>query len=65
MDGQAPYERLKQRTQTRPKPLNVSCTHVVPIEGADLLGGVSRRRRRLLSIPAVTAVEITPVERAS
>ena len=39
--------------------------HVVPVEGADLLGGVSRLRRQLLSVPAVTAVEITPVERAS
>jgi cation diffusion facilitator family transporter len=39
--------------------------HVVPVEGADLLGGVGRLRRRLLSLPAVTAVEITPVERSS
>jgi cation diffusion facilitator family transporter len=39
--------------------------HVVPVEGADLLGGVGRLRRRLLSVPAITAVEITPVERAS
>ncbi len=38
--------------------------HVVPIEGADLLAGVGRLRRRLLQLPAVTAVEITPVERA-
>jgi hypothetical protein len=26
LDGQTPYERLKQCTQTRPLPLNVSCT---------------------------------------
>ena len=39
--------------------------HVVPVAGADLLGGVGRLRRRLLSVPAITAVEITPVERTS
>jgi Co/Zn/Cd efflux system component len=39
--------------------------HVVPVEGADLLGGVGRLRRRLLSVPAITAVEVTPVERTS
>jgi divalent metal cation (Fe/Co/Zn/Cd) transporter len=39
--------------------------HVVPVKDADLLGGVGRLRRRLLSVPAVTAVEITPVERTS
>jgi hypothetical protein len=39
--------------------------HVVPVEGADLIGGVGRLRRRLLSLPAVAAVEVTPVERAS
>jgi cation diffusion facilitator family transporter len=37
--------------------------HVVPVAGADLLGGVGRLRRRLLSLPAIAAVEITPVER--
>jgi hypothetical protein len=37
--------------------------HVVPVEGADLIGCVGRLRRRLLSLPAVAAVEITPVER--
>jgi cation diffusion facilitator family transporter len=37
--------------------------HVVPVEDADLLAGVGRLRRRLLSLPAVAAVEITPVER--
>ena len=39
--------------------------HVVPVADADLLGGVDRLRRRLLSLPAVAAVEITPVERSS
>jgi divalent metal cation (Fe/Co/Zn/Cd) transporter len=39
--------------------------HVVPVQGADLIGGVGRLRRRLLSLPAVAAVEVTPVERAS
>jgi hypothetical protein len=39
--------------------------HVVPVEGADILGGVGRLRRRLLPLPTVTAVEVTPVERAS
>ena len=39
--------------------------HVVPVEDADLLAGVGRLRRRLLSLPAVAAVEITPVERPS
>jgi divalent metal cation (Fe/Co/Zn/Cd) transporter len=39
--------------------------HVVPVEDADLLEGVGRLRRRLLSLPAVATVEITPVERTS
>jgi cation diffusion facilitator family transporter len=47
-----------------PKQLLV-LAHVVPVEGADLLGGVGRLRRRLLSQPAVAAVEVTPVERSS
>ena len=38
--------------------------HVVPVEGADLLAGVGGLRRRLLAVPAVVAVEVTPVERA-
>jgi cation diffusion facilitator family transporter len=45
-----------------PKQLLV-LAHVVPVEDADLLAGVGRLRRRLLSLPAVAAVEITPVER--
>jgi divalent metal cation (Fe/Co/Zn/Cd) transporter len=45
-----------------PKQLLV-LAHVVPVDGADLTAGVGRLRRRLLSVPAVAAVEITPVER--
>ena len=37
--------------------------HVVPVDGADLPASVGRLRRRLLSMPAVAAAEITPVER--
>jgi cation diffusion facilitator family transporter len=36
--------------------------HVVPVKDADLTTGVARLRRRLLSLPAVAAVEVTPVE---
>lgn len=39
--------------------------HVVPVEGTDLPACVGGLRRRLLSLPAVAAVEITPVERTS
>jgi cation diffusion facilitator family transporter len=39
-------------------------TYVVPVDGADLTASVGRLRRRLLAVPAVAAVEITPVERA-
>jgi cation diffusion facilitator family transporter len=39
-------------------------THVVPVDGADLPVGVARLRRRLLSLPAISAVEVTPVQRA-
>jgi cation diffusion facilitator family transporter len=38
--------------------------HVVPVRDADLTAGVGRLRRRLLSLPAVAAVEVTPVEHA-
>jgi cation diffusion facilitator family transporter len=37
--------------------------HVVPVDGADLPANIGRLRRRLLAVPAITAVEITPVER--
>jgi hypothetical protein len=39
--------------------------HVVPAAGADLLGGVDQLRRRMLSVPAIAAVEITPIQRTS
>ncbi|HEV8167002.1 MAG TPA: cation transporter, partial [Actinomycetota bacterium] len=38
--------------------------HVVPVEGTELPASVGRLRRRLLAVPAIAAVEITPVERA-
>jgi cation diffusion facilitator family transporter len=38
--------------------------HVVAVDGAELTAGVGRLRRRLLAVPAIAAVEITPVERA-
>ena len=39
--------------------------HVVPVDGADLPASIGRLRRRLLAVPAISAVEVTPVERAS
>jgi len=42
---------------------------VVPVDDDDdddeLTVGVGRLRRRLLAVPAIAAVEITPVERAN
>jgi cation diffusion facilitator family transporter len=43
-----------------PKQLLV-LAHVVPVDGADLIAGVGRLRRRLLSVPVVAGVEVTPV----
>jgi cation diffusion facilitator family transporter len=37
--------------------------HVVPVDGADLPANIGRLRRRLLAVPAIAAVEITPIER--
>jgi cation diffusion facilitator family transporter len=37
--------------------------HVVPVDGADLPANIGRLRRRLLAVPAIVAVEITPIER--
>ena len=39
--------------------------HVVPVEGADLTASVGQLRHRLLAVPAVAAVEITPVQQTS
>jgi cation diffusion facilitator family transporter len=36
--------------------------HVVPMAGAELTANLGRLRRRLLAVPAIAAVEITPVE---
>ena len=36
--------------------------HVVPSDGANLLANVAGLRARLLALPAICAVEITPVE---
>ncbi len=47
-----------------PKQLLV-LAHVVPVDGTDLTASVGRLRRRLLAVPAIAAVEITPVERAN
>ena len=38
--------------------------HVVPVDGAELPASVGRLRRRLLAVPAIARVGITPVERA-
>jgi cation diffusion facilitator family transporter len=37
--------------------------HVVPVDSADLPANIGRLRRRLLAVPAIAAVEITPIER--
>jgi cation diffusion facilitator family transporter len=37
--------------------------HVVPVDDADLPANIGRLRRRLLAVPAIAAVEITPIER--
>jgi cation diffusion facilitator family transporter len=37
--------------------------HVVPVDGADLPANIGQLRRRLLAVPAIAAVEITPIER--
>jgi len=47
-----------------PKQLLV-LVHVVPVDGTELTASVGRLRRRLLAVPAIAAVEITPVERAN
>jgi divalent metal cation (Fe/Co/Zn/Cd) transporter len=39
--------------------------HVVPVVGTELTANLGRLRRRLLAVPAIAAVEITPVERAN
>ena len=46
-----------------PKQLLV-LVHVVPVGGTQLTASVGRLRHRLLAVPAIAAVEITPVEHA-
>jgi hypothetical protein len=36
--------------------------HVVPGDGTNLIANIGQLRRRLLALPTVAAVEITPVE---
>ena len=71
-------ERLRQGVAREPWVVEVSeltavyigprhllvLAHVIPVEGADLPADIGRLRRRLLAVPAIAAVEITPVERA-
>jgi divalent metal cation (Fe/Co/Zn/Cd) transporter len=37
--------------------------HVVPVDGAELTAAIRRLRQRLLTVPAIAAVEVTPVDR--
>jgi divalent metal cation (Fe/Co/Zn/Cd) transporter len=37
--------------------------HVVPVDGIELTAAVGRLRHRLLAVPAIAAVEVTPVDR--
>ena len=37
--------------------------HVVPVDGAELTVAIRRLRQRLLTVPAIAAVEVTPVDR--
>ena len=39
--------------------------HVVPVDGAELTVAIRRLRQRLLTVPAIAAVEVTPVGRAT
>ena len=39
--------------------------HVVPVDGTELTVAVRRLRHRLLAVPAIAAVEVTPVDRAN
>jgi cation diffusion facilitator family transporter len=47
-----------------PKQLLV-LAHVVPVDGTELTAAVRLLRHRLLAVPAIAAVEITPVDRAN
>ena len=39
--------------------------HVVPVDGTELTAAIRRLRHRLLAVPAIAAVEVTPVDRAN
>ncbi|HEV2929342.1 MAG TPA: hypothetical protein VGW74_11675 [Propionibacteriaceae bacterium] len=39
--------------------------HVVPVDGTELTAAIGRLRHRLLAVPAIAAVEVTPVDRTS
>jgi divalent metal cation (Fe/Co/Zn/Cd) transporter len=39
--------------------------HVVPLDGTELPAAIHRLRHRLLAMPAIAAVEVTPVDGAS
>ena len=38
--------------------------HVVPVDGTELTAAIRRLRHRLLAVPAIAAIEVTPVDRA-
>jgi cation diffusion facilitator family transporter len=38
--------------------------HVVPVDGTELTAAIGRLRHRLLAVPAIAAVEVTPVDGA-
>ena len=38
---------------------------VVPVDGTELTAAIRRLRHRLLVVPAIAAVEVTPVDRAN
>jgi hypothetical protein len=37
--------------------------HVVPVDGTELTTAIRRLRHRLLAVPAIAAIEVTPVAR--
>jgi hypothetical protein len=39
--------------------------HLVPVDGIELTAAVGRLRHRLLAVPAIAAVEVTPVDRSN
>jgi divalent metal cation (Fe/Co/Zn/Cd) transporter len=39
--------------------------HVVPVDGTELMAAIGQLQHRLLAVPAIAAVEVTPVDRAN